>query len=56
MAKDIFPHLFIKEPHKTLDYTSPKGGGDGSVLKIGQFKQNLFGAGCRFLRFFPPIG
>ena len=32
MAKDIFSHLFIKKSHKTLDYTSPKGGGRGLHL------------------------
>ena len=32
MAKDIFPHLFIKESYKTLDYTSPKAGGGTLTL------------------------
>ena len=50
MAKDIFPHLFIKESHKTLGYTSPKGGGGGPNLpnrdrqQYGNFLKKKFEA------------
>ena len=41
MAQEHFPHIFIKNPSETTDYTSPKGG--GGEIKLPDRKRRQHG-------------